>query len=213
MTNPSPERNARRDVVQPSEFNDMMSRATAQSREFNRLRTQALICLLRFTGKRRGEVTRLELSDFKRGDDILNVTFELLKKRKGSVMSRRVVKGLPLSDPLTAPIIEYLDHLETLKPKPRFFLPRTHVTFGVGWTYEPEEHISGRQVLNLFRQVSDMAWPHLMRETVGAEIVKADPTIIGVFKVKQRLDHEDIKTSMRYLERYAVDVIRRETEE
>ena len=154
-------------------------------------------------------MSRLSHADFKLEGDALNVTFELLKKRRGSVMSRRVTKGLPLSDPLTKPILEYLEYLEKLEPQPLYFLPRTISLFGRVMVVDPNNHVSGRQVLNLFRGVSEDAWPHLMRETVGAEIIRRDPTVIGVFRVQQRLDHEDIATSMRYLSRYAVDVIRR----
>lgn len=208
MTNPGPERKNRKDVIGDPEFRNMLVRA-AELPYFFSLRLTALLCLLRLTGKRRGEIAKLETRDFDAQPSLVQVTFTLEKKRRGSVMSHRVMKGLPLSDPLTRPVLEYLNHLKSLSPQPKFFFPSGHAVFGVGYTLDPNKHLSGRMLLNLVRQVSDDAWPHLFRETVGAEIVKSDPTIIGVFKVKQRLDHEDLKTSMGYLQRYAIDVIDR----
>jgi integrase len=203
-------RGNRKDVISEEELNAILLKASKIENTFYRLRATAVVCLLRLTGKRRGEVTRLSRSDFVRTETHLNVTFELEKKRRGSIRSHRVTKSLPISDPLTPPIIEYLDYLEAQDPKPLFFLPRTYSVFGQATVIDPDNHISGRQVLNIFRGVSDAAWPHLMRETVGAEVVKADPSIIGVFRVKMRLDHEKIETSLAYLSRYATDVIERE---
>jgi len=209
MTNPGELRKNRKDVIGDAEFKAMLVEAAGLPFYFA-LRLTALLCLLRLTGKRRGEIVKLETQDFDVQPSLIAVTFTLEKKRRGSVMSHRVTKGLPLTDPLTAPILEYLNYLKSLDPVPKFFFPSGHAVFGVGYAIDPDAHLSGRQVLNLVRQVSDMAWPHLFRETAGAEIIKSDPTIIGVFKVKQRLDHEDLKTSMGYLQRYAVDVIERE---
>lgn len=210
MTNPSPERASRKDVVSEEELSNIWARVNSIEDPFMRLRTGALISLLRITGKRRGEVATLELGDFEETPEMLNVTFTLEKKRKGTAMSRRVTKGLPKGDPLTQPILDYLHHLQAITPRPRYFLPALRPIFGKAYILDGDRHISGRQLLNLFREVSDMAWPHLMRETAGAEIIKHDPSIIGVFKVKQRLDHEDLQTSMRYLQRYATDIIQRE---
>ena len=42
---------------------------------------------------------------------------------------------------------------------------------------------------------------------MGAEIVRADPTIMAAFKVMKRLDLEDYNTRLRYMRRYAIDVI------
>jgi integrase len=211
VTNPGKLRKDRKDVIGDAEFKAMLLKASRLPYYFE-LRLTALLCLLRLTGKRRGEIAKLETQDFDVQPSLIAVTFTLEKKRRGSVLSHRVTKGLPLSDPLTTPILEYLNYLKSLEPVPKFFFPSGHAVFGTGYAIDPDNQLSGRHVLSLVRQVSDMAWPHLFRETAGAEIIKNDPTIIGVFKVKQRLDHEDLKTSMRYLQRYAMDVIDRESE-
>lgn len=212
MTNPGPDRKNRKDVISDKELEGIQARVNSIEDHFFRLRTGALISILRITGKRRGEVASLELTDFEESPEMLSVTFTLEKKRRGTALSRRVTKGLPTTDPLVPPILEYLHHLHDMKPRPRFFLPALRPVFGKSYILYPDRHIKGRQLLNLFREVSDLAWPHLMRETAGAEIIKRDPTIIGVFRVKQRLDHEDLETSMRYLSRYATDIIEREKE-
>lgn len=71
-------------------------------------------------------------------------------------------------------------------------------------------HISGRQVFNVFRSVSEKAWPHFCRETVASDVVQKDPSIFGAFRVQRRLDVEDSKTGFRYLLRFASDVMGRE---
>lgn len=200
----------RKTVVGEEEFEAMRENANSIPVTFFRLRTLALLALLYLTGKRVSEIVRLELSDFKTSGGMLSVTFTLSKKRKDTVLNKRATKAIPLTDPLTRPIIEYLNYLQGLIPQPRYFLPRTRALFGKGLIIEPDHGIGRGQLWNLIHALNCKAWPHLFRETAGAEIIKKDPTIIGVFKVKQRLDHEDIKTSMGYLERYATDVIDRE---
>ncbi len=59
------------------------------------------------------------------------------------------------------------------------------------------------------RSVTDRAWPHLFRETVASDVIEADPSIYGAFKVQRRLDLKDHRTGFRYLRRFATDIIRR----
>jgi integrase len=196
-------------VISEEEFQDMMNRARELEPEFYKLRTRALLSLFYLTGKRRSEMVRLEVDDFKEEDGMLQVTFTLSKKRRESVLTKRTTKSIPLSDPLTQPILEYLDYLEALSSKPRFFLPRAVPSFGSSFVIKPETSIGGRQLLNLVRQVSDEVWPHLFRETQAAQVVQQDSSILGAYKVKERLNLESVQTGFRYLNRYAVDVIRR----
>lgn len=210
MTDVSPHRKSRKTVISEVEFQGMMNRARELESVFYRLRTRALLALFYLTGKRRSELVRLEVDDFKEEDGMLQVTFTLSKKRRESVITKRATKSIPLSDPLTQPILEYLDYLETLSPKPRFFLPRTIIAPGSSFTIMPEASIGGRQLLNLIRHVSDEVWPHLFRETQAAQVVQQDPSIMGAYKVKERLNLESVQTGFRYLERWASDVIRRE---
>lgn len=210
MTNVSPERKTRKTTISLEELEAMREAASQLSDEFYILRTKALLALLYLTGKRVSEICRLELTDFKVSGGMLNVTFTLSKKRKETVLLKQAIKAIPLTDLLTQPIIEYINHLQGMNPMPRYFLPRTRPVFGASYIIDPEHGIGRGQLWNLIHAVTNEAWPHLFRETAGAEIIRKDPTIIGVFKVKQRLDHEDLKTSMGYLARYAADIIDRE---
>jgi integrase len=171
-----------------------------------------LLCLLRLTGKRRSEIACLEVSDFKIEDPFLHVTFTLSKKRKQTVITKRSTKTIPLSDPLTKPVLKYLQFLEHLTPTPNFFLPRTKRLWGQEFQINAYRHISGRQVFNLVRKVSDRVWCHLFRETAASDVVKKDPPIIGAFKVQRRLDLGNIQTGFRYLKRFSSDLIERELE-
>lgn len=188
----------------------MLGNAEKIENEFFRLRAKALFCVLRLTGKRRSEVAMLERDDFEVEGGLLRVTFTVVKKRKETVLTRRKPKAIPLTDPYTRPILEWLKYLDNLEPTPKHFLPRVKSIFGTSYYIQRDQHISGRQVFNIVRSCADKVWPHLFRETAAADIVHEDPSIIAAFKVKKRLDLEDIKTGFRYLDRYAVDIIDRE---
>jgi integrase len=103
----------------------MLHEAKKIPEQFYMLRTLALLCILRLTGKRRLEIACLEVSDFKIEDPYLHVTFTLSKKRKQTVITKRSAKTIPLSDPLTKPILNYVEFLNDLKPAPKYFLPQT----------------------------------------------------------------------------------------
>jgi len=154
----------------------------------------------------------LERDSFKVEKGMLHVTFTLLKKRKGTVLTKQSTNSIPLSDPLTKHIIEYLNYLASLEPTPKYFLPRVKSVFGFSNIILTDTHIGGRQVFNLVRDLSEKVWPHLFRETVASDVVKSDSSIIGAFKVQRRLDLEDYRTGFNYLRRFAGDVIRREEE-
>lgn len=204
-------RENRQTVISDREFEEAMNKAERIKDEFFRLRALALLCLLRLTGKRREEVAMLSLDSFKVESGFLNITFILLKKRRGHVLQRQATKTIPLTDPLTKPILDYLEYLNSLEPKPQYFLPRVKSVFGYNVIIS-DAHLTGRQVFNIVRSLSKTIWPHLFRETVGSDVIKSDPSIIGAFKVMRRLDLEDFRTGFNYLRRYAGDVIRREEE-
>ncbi|MBT0160009.1 site-specific integrase [Candidatus Bathyarchaeota archaeon A05DMB-2] len=209
----NPQRTQRKDVITEAEFNEMLREAEAIPETFYRLRTTALLCILRLTGKRRSEVARLELTDFKVENDFLHVTFTLSKKRRQNVMTKRSQKSIPLSDPLTRPILDYLDYLKSLDPTPKFYFPQTKSLWGQGYAILGDKAITGRQVFNLVRAVTEKAWCHLFRETAASDVVKSDPSIIGAFKVQRRLDLESVQTGFNYVRRFASDIITREIEQ
>jgi integrase len=238
-------RTERKTVIGDKEFEGMLESANHVEDKFLRLRSLALLCLLRLTGKRRTEMAILELSSLKVEDHMLNVTFNLLKKKrrfkkcpaceeKNTTRSKfckkcgfnlenvkpkhtgnpdTSTKSIPLTDPLTKPIFEYLDLLNSLHPKPIYLFPSTRQLWGKVYIILPEKHLKGRQIFNLVRACSEAAWPHLFRETVASDVVKSDPSMIGAFRVQRRLDLESFETGFTYVKRYASDIIQRELKE
>jgi integrase len=235
-------RKERKTVISEDEFREMLAKAEELKPEFFKLRAKALLCILRLTGKRRGEVAQLQLGDFKVESGFLNITFRLEKKKrsfkvcaecgaknvKNAKFCRQCgfdisnapvqkrgkqaesVKAIPLSDPYVKPILDYLAFLDGLEPKPKFVFPSVKSLFGEGLIIYPDKHLTGRQIFNIVRGLSTMVWPHLFRETVAAEVVKRDPSLIGAFRVRRRLDLESFQTGFNYLKRYAADIIERE---
>jgi len=201
----------RKDVISPKEFEGMLERADSIKyvQEYYRLRDKAIVCIFKLTGKRRGEVASLEVDDLEVKGSNLSITFTLEKKRKKSLMLRRAEKQIPLSDPLTKPVIDYWNWIKENHPSCPYLFPRTFYSGLTGaLVFKYRYHLGGRQVLRVVKRVSDdLAWPHLFRETAGAEIVRADNSILAAFKVMLRLDLEDERTALGYVRRYAVDVI------
>jgi hypothetical protein len=205
----SPLRMERQKVITEEEFEEALNKAEQIPNEFLRLRACAVLCLLRLSGKRRGEIAVLPLENFKVEKGFLNITFILEKKRKGHVLQKLSTKSVSLTHPLVRPILQYLEYLNNMKPKPKYFLPQAKSVFGY-IVIIPEQHISGRQVFNIVRECSETFWPHLFRETVASDIIREDDSIIAAFKVQRRLDLEDFRTGFRYLKRFATDIIAEE---
>jgi integrase len=202
----------RREVISEEEFKSMLERAAKnQPHPYYVLRDRALLCILWKTGKRRGEIVQLEVDDLEidRQAGLLHITFTVLKKRKGQTLTLRRTKTLMLDDPYAEPIIEYFKHLRRLCPDSRYLFPSTRWNPATETlTIIPDRHISGRQIHNIVVRAGPETWPHLFRETQGAKVVQRyGNTITGAFAVKQRLDLESIQTAMRYVERYAIDLI------
>lgn len=204
-------RTERQTVITETEFEEALYQASQIEDEFLRLRASAVLCLLRLTGKRRAEIAILPVGNLKVEKGFLKATFILEKKRKGHGLLKQSVKSIPLTEPLTEHILTYLEYLNKREPKALFFVPRVKAVFGHN-VIMADAHISGRQVFNIVRNLSESIWPHLFRETVGSDVIKKDPTIIGAFKVMRRLDLEDYRTGFSYLKRFAADVIRKEEE-
>jgi site-specific recombinase XerD len=205
----SPLRMERQKVITEEEFEEALNKAEQIPNEFLRLRAKAVLCLLRLTGKRRGEIAVLPLENFKVEKGFLNITFILEKKRKGHVLQKLSTKSVSLTHPLVRPILQYLEYLNNMKPKPKYFLPQAKSVFGY-IVINPNKHVSGRQVFNIVRECSETFWPHLFRETVASDIIRQDDSIIAAFKVQRRLDLEDFRTGFRYLKRFATDIIAEE---
>jgi integrase len=229
----------KRPVISESEFKEMLSRAEKIKNPFYRLRSIAILCVLKRTGKRRGELARLKKDNVTIESDKLQIRFTLEKKirhfkvchncsEKNSakalfckkcgtniepdqVQTNRLetesLKSLFLSDPLAHHITDYLKFLESQKPTPLFFFPASRDIFGNAVVILQDEGIKGRQIYNLIHALNSELWPHLFRDTMGAEIVRADSSLYGLFRVMRRLDLENLETSTRYVRRFIGEVI------
>ena len=238
MTNVDEDRD-RKDVLSDEEFNVLLAQARGNEDKVLANRNPAILCVLRLTGKRREEVAALKFSDVwlekndipginDRGQistQFLNINFMLLKKSHhkklpdGTVLPASPpperVRPIPLEDPLTKPIVDYMNFLKNrFDETPKFFWVNVRPCFGHN-IYQLDKGITGRTIYNVVRDTADGArivvWPHLFRETAGAEEVKQDPSLYGVFKVANRIDVTE-RTAWNYMRRHAMNVIRRDYE-
>ncbi len=210
MTNTSVSRDT---VISKEEFQSSLARIEDREypNQFYKLRDKAVLSIFKKTGKRRGEVSRLRLSDISMKDPtLLQITFSLLKKRRGrnSYVNRR--DKLLEIDSTVKNIIDYWMFLQTTYPDITVMFPRTFWSPCTNKFVIQDKSISGRQVLRIVKASNENSWCHLYRETVGAEIIRDDPTIIAAFKVQNALDLESYVTAFNYMRRYAQSVIKKE---
>jgi integrase len=127
------------------------------------------------------------------------------------VKEERRTKSVDVTDKYARIIIEYLDFLEREYPNVKFLFPSGREVFGTSYIVFENEHLSGRQLLNLVKPLNPDAWLHLFRETKGAEIAKAEGrTLKAVYEVRDTLDLENEETAYRYVRRYAVQEMKAE---
>jgi hypothetical protein len=75
-------RESRETVIDENELNKALGQANSIKIEYFRLRALAVLSLLRLSGKRRTEISWIQLENFKVENDLLTVTFALEKKRR-----------------------------------------------------------------------------------------------------------------------------------
>ena len=121
---------------------------------------------------------------------------------------------MSLKDPLVYPILDYKNYIDETYPDSKEFWLHVRPVFG-NYVIYPDKGIQGRQVYNVVRDAGDLAgvdvWPHLFRETAGAEEIRKDPSTFGLRKVMNRIDVTE-RTAWHYAERYVLSVIDREYE-
>lgn len=215
MTNVTGPRKERTSVISTEEFNDMIQQ-TYEVRDnypkYYGLRDRSILCIFRLTGKRVKELSLLKQTDLTIKEPNLSIIFSVVKKRKKQKLTTRREKQIPLTDPLVAPILEYKEWMhKNVGDEIPWLYPRTHYTTSFGTLTLSNNHLSTRQLLRIVQKYNANVWPHLFRETVGADIVRNDKTIMAVWKVKKRLDLEKTETAWRYMDRYGIDVIERES--
>lgn len=197
----------RKGVLSDQEIEDMLAKADTLLNLYFRLRAKAMVGLFRTTGKRNLEVSWLEGDDLKVEGDRLNVTFSVVKKRKKQKVLTQRTKQLNLNDPLAQHVLRYMIWMKNHHPECKYLFPSVRSMFGQTLYFHKDKHLSTRQIRRIVEKLNPSAWPHLFRETQGAEIVKKDSSLIGVFKVQMRLDLDDQESAWKYMRRYATDVI------
>lgn len=202
----------RKDVLSNTEIDQMLRRAGNLETEYFQLRAKALISLFK-SGKRRAEVSSLEMNDLEVADNFLYVTFTTVKKRKKSILATRRTKKYPVTSRYAQHILKYWKWMRENQPECQYLFPAGRTVFGSAYAFSLSKHLSGRQTLRIIKQLNPRAWCHLFRETRGAEVVKRDERHKGsadlftVYKVKQALDLEREATAWNYINRYATETV------
>lgn len=195
-----------RDILGNQELGEMLEKAQANSIEFFKARDSCVIALLRLTGKRREEIAILPMENVWIAENNIFVKFLLVKRRKNP--DKVSLKKISTNHQLARYILDYLAWLSKNLPDTKFFFPSN---FYSGLTQQCEfdfyKHLSGSQIYRIVKKYNPQAWCHLFRDTVGADIAKSDPTLMAVFRIKQRLDHVNEQTAWKYLRRYAGEVV------
>jgi ribosomal protein S27AE len=81
------------------------------------------------------------------GVSLTNVPVTFTSKQSKSL------KALPITDPLTQNILSFLNYLNKLNSKPKFWLPSGKSIFGY-YKLSTTKHLSGRAVFNIVRSTS-----------------------------------------------------------
>jgi integrase len=124
------------------------------------------------------------------------------------------IKKFSVKDRYVKYILTYLDYLRRQYPKAEFLFPSGQAIFGSeNYTVYDTEHLNGRGLLRIIKQLDPTAWVHLFRETKGAEIAQKYPqTLTAIAHVRDGLDLEKEETAYRYVRRYSAQEIEGEIE-
>ena len=225
MTNVKPELKDR-DVLSEDEVRAMIEAAGRLPREFERLRARALVAVFRLTGKRVSEVAAMRMDDVWVDEDYLYMRFRVLKRwrrvriMRGDQVLRverrredlKTIKRIRLDDPQYGWLAAYvLDWWWWLKKHAReceylfpsmFYNPQTRRFF-----IKRGRHMTRVRIHQLLKELNPRAWPHLFRDTIAADIVRAGRDLINIYRVMDTLDHKTHHTAFNYMRRYAAQTI------
>ena len=201
----------RKDVLSQKELEDMIKRADSLKCEYFRLRAKALIALFA-SGKRREEVATLTMDDLYVNGEFLYVRFTVVKKRKKQVITKVREKKYPLNNMFTQFILDYWHWMQKHHPECKYLFPSVTNVFGRALAFHKDKHLTGRQILNIIKDLNPKAWCHLFRETRAANVIRADQAkgrldIFTVYKVMFSLDLERESTAWNYIRRYASEIV------
>jgi integrase len=112
------------------------------------------------------------------------------------------LKSISLKDKYARCIVDYLKFLEKEYPEVQYLFPSGWCVFGTGYVVEPDEHLSGSQLLRIIKPLDPSAWLHLFRSTKGEETARRyGRTLESLHNVASTLDITD-STAMHYIEKY-----------
>jgi integrase len=215
---PVTHRTKRETMISDVELEAMLKRADTLPDGFMKLRAKALVSIFRLTGKRRGEVARLKRRHVKfviTSDAYspltgrLELTFQLEKKRKTTVLPTLVTKTVALSDPLIIHVLRYTRYLQEHYSETEWFFPACFRPFGSMTIVDTTRHLSGSQVFRVVRGLSVDVWCHLFRECKASDIVRMNNSITAAYEIQDALDLERIDTGFGYLRRFARHELKR----
>jgi len=127
---------------------------------------------------------------------------EWTKTPEGQRIKRyRRPKGTPLSDKYARLILDYYGYVKNSYPDAKFLFPSGKIVFGSSYLVTNDRSLSGRQILNIVKELDPHVWMHLFRKQKGSEVArKYGRTLESVFMVKDTLDLERQETALHYIE-------------
>ncbi len=156
---------------------------------------------------KKGEITRAEFEAKTQGE----LTYEWREwqntKEGVRVKETKVTKAVNVNSKFGRIIFNYITFVRDKIPKAKFLFPAGKETImgDAKYIIDINNHIGGRTLLNVVKDLNPDAWMHLFREKKGEDIAKKHGnTITGVYAVKDTLDLENEETAYHYIKRYAV---------
>lgn len=119
-------------------------------------------------------------------------------------------KKTPLSDKYAQLVLDYYNYLSTTYPNVKYFFPSGKTVFG-NYAINNNKALTGRQLLNIVKELDPNIWLHLFRKGKGSEVArKYGRTLDSVFNVASTLDVTQ-QTAWHYVENHAPKIETGET--
>jgi hypothetical protein len=113
------------------------------------------------------------------------------------------LQSISLTDKYAPYVLDYLSYLDSHYPDCKFLFPSGMTVFGISYMVFPEEHLSGRQLLRIVKDLNPTAWLHLFREGKACEVARQyGRTLTSVSEVKDQLDLANESTAYVYVRRF-----------
>jgi hypothetical protein len=123
-------------------------------------------------------------------------------KEGHSVTEHTALKSIDLKDKYAPFILRYLKYLEQHYPEAKYVFPSGYSVFGNAYIIEPNEHLSGSQLLRIIKPLNKTAWLHLFRSSKGEETARFHGrTLESLHSVADTLNVTE-QTAMHYIEKY-----------